>query len=159
MAHSPTPADNELHPIGEVVASVLEDGPKGEVVLSNSGFDYIKSALYEYLDAGEALMDAVDTLLVSAHLIEVEQGSRQVAERLVTLVDRPEVIDALRRVTEQAEARRAQEVAQSAEKFSKFTGQPHNARATTPARSDQPDSAASPKGAVRLGDLAFPKRL
>ncbi len=142
----------EIHPLGQVIASVVEDGPDDTAVLSEAGFDFVRRALDEYLDAGGALMAAVDTVLIAAHVIEMEQGSRAVAERLVTLVDRPEVIAAMRQITEAAEARRAQEVARSAERFSRFTG--HDpAPALSAADTDRPE------GAVRLGDLAFPKRL
>ena len=130
---------------------MLEDGPDRTPTLSDEGLAYIRRALDEYLDLGEALIPAVDTLLVAAHIIEVDQGARAVAERLVKLVDRPEVITALRKLTEAAEALRAQSVAQSAERFSKFTGDEGTAQAA--------DDAEPPQGAVRLGDLAFPKRL
>ena len=144
--------DAELHPVGQVIASVIEDGPNNTAVLSEAGLDFVRRALDEYLDAGEALMRAVDTVLVAAHVIEMEQGSRAVAERLVTLVDRPEVIAAMRQITEAAEARRASQVARSAERFSRFAG--HDGATAPPA-----DDPERPKGAVRLGDLAFPKRL
>ena len=155
----PAPADLEIHPLGQVIASVLEDGPEGAVVLTNEGFSYIRRALDEYLEAGDELMAAVDTVLVTAHVIEVQHGSREVAERLVSLVDRPEVIASMREIAEAAEARRAQNVAQSAEKFSKFRG---DSPAQPPTLEDAPADPAQPtkpKGALRLGDLAFPKRL
>ena len=139
-----------------MIASVIEDGPNNTAVLTDQGFDYIRLALDEYLDAGDELMAAVDAILIAAHVIEVEQKSRPVAERLVRLVDRPEVIASMRRITEAAEARRAQQVAQSAEKFSKFTG---DGAAKPSTSASEAGADEKPKGAVRLGDLAFPKRL
>lgn len=150
---TPSPApDSEVHPLGHVIASVIEDGPNHSIILTDEGFNYIQRALDEYVGTGDALMAAVDTILVAAHFIEIEQASPDIAKRLVTLVDRPEVIASMRKATEAAEAQRAQDVAQSAERFSKFTGEDAPGRAA-------PGDGAQPKGAVRLGDLAFPKRL
>ncbi|MEM7679041.1 MAG: hypothetical protein AAF449_23945 [Myxococcota bacterium] len=156
--------ESEVHPLGAVIASVIEDGLHGQATLSHKGFEYVRRALDEYLDAGDALMDAVDTLLLAAHYIEVEHGGRSAAERLVALVDRPEVIAAMRQIAEAAEADQAQQVAQSAEKFSKFRGDgpvvqpPSTVRRARP-QASAPNAPSKPKGAVRLGDLAFPKRL
>lgn len=160
MASKPATAETALHPLGSVIAAVIEDGPDNTAVLSDEGLDFVRRALDEYLETGEALMAAVDTLLVAAHVIEIEQGSRSVAERLVTLVDRPEVIISLRRVTEAAEAARAQEVAQSAERFTRFRGESGPATTAAPDPT-APDGEARKKhrSALRLGDLGFPKRL
>lgn len=158
----PPQTESDIHPLGEVIASVIEDGLHGQATLSEEGFEYIRRALDEYLDAGDALMAAVDTILVAAHYIEVEQGGREAAERLVGLVDRPEVIASMRQIAETAESERAQQVAQSADKFSKFRGDGPSVQAPSSvlrARPQASSPAQKPKGAVRLGDLAFPKRL
>ncbi len=174
VAPPPASPDSDIHPLGLVIASVIQDGAGGTTVLTDDGLEYVRRALDEYLDSGEDLMDAVDTVLVAAHLIEVEQRGRAAAERLVTLVDRPEVVAAMRRITEAAETAQAQVVAQSAERFSKFSGDtpsttvsvPNAAGAGSTLQRSRPQAAspdASPsdskKGALRLGDLAFPRRL
>lgn len=141
-----------LHPIGDVIAAVLEDGPDDCPLLAPEGVEYIRRALDEYLDQGPALMSAVDCILTAAHLLEVEKGADAAAIALVALVDRQEVIDALVAINNANEAARAQAVADRADKFQQFTAAAPNKTAPS-AKSEEPD------GALKLDRFHFPKRL
>lgn len=152
-----TDASEGLHPIGEVIATVLEDGPRGVPTLSKSGIAYVQKALDEYLDAGDALMAAVDCVLTAAHLLEVEKNAKKAAVALVELVDRKIVIDALIAINEAKEARQAEAVKKRAGEFQKFTGRPEPS--PRPATPTEPEEAPEESGKLKLDNFNFPKRL
>lgn len=144
---------DDLHPIVEVLAAVLEDGPRGVPRIRPEGLDKIRVALDEYIAAGPPLMGAVDQLLTAAHLLEVEKGAMDAARGLVELVDRKVVVDALIAINEAKEAARADAVAKKAEDFKRFTAKQD--RAPTP----PPAEEKKDKKAVKLDAFHFPKRL
>lgn len=145
--------ESGLHPIAAVLATVLQDGPDDTPILTADGIDTIRLALDEFVEAGPALMGAVDCLLTAAHLLEVEQHARSTAEALVELVDAPHVIEALIRINEAKEAERAEAVAKTAGEFQKFT-----AREDSKKPSEEPEEA-SQDGKLKLDAFHFPKRL
>jgi hypothetical protein len=149
------PSTGELHPIGEVLVNVLQDGPDDVPIIDAEGLEFVRKALDQYLPQGAALMGAVDCVLTAAHLLEVEKGAEEAARDLVALVDRKEVIDALIAVNEANEAARASAVAQQADRFQQFTASESKRRA--PASEAAAEEA--PDGAVKLGNFNFPKRL
>lgn len=141
---------DDLHPIVEVLAAVLEDGPRGVPRIRSAGLDKIRRALDEYIAAGPPLMGAVDQILTAAHLLEVDKDALDAAQALVELVDRPQVVDALIAINEAKEAARAEAVAKKADDFKRFTAKA--APRPEPAPSDE-------KPAIRLDAFNFPKRL
>ncbi|MCA9549559.1 MAG: hypothetical protein KC933_05945 [Myxococcales bacterium] len=149
------PRDGELHPIGEVLAAVLQDGPDDVPIIDAEGLEFVQKALDDYLTQGRALLAAVDCVLTAAHLLEVEKHAEDAARDLVALVDRKEVIDALIAINKARDAERASAVARQADRFQQFTASESKRRApgTEPADEEAPD------GAVKLGNFHFPKRL
>lgn len=141
-----------LHPIGDVIAAVLEDGPDDCPLLRPEGIEYIRRALDEYLDKGPELLGAVDCVLTAAHMLEVEKSAEAAAVALVALVDRDLVIDALVEINNAREAARAQAVAERADKFKQFTAAPTERKAPS-------NESAEPDGALKLDRFNFPKRL
>ncbi len=141
-----------LHPIGDVIAAVLEDGPNDCPLLRPEGIEYIRKALDEYLDKGPELLAVVDCVLTAAHMLEVEKGAEAAAVALVALVDRDLVIDALVEINNAREAERAlgRLGAPSAEQ--RFT-------AASTERKAPSNESAEPDGALKLDRFNFPKRL
>lgn len=144
--------ESGLHPIAEVLAAALSDGPDGTPHISPEGVAAVEKALDEYLAAGPALMGAVDQVLTAAHLLEVEKGAEQPALALVALVDRKKIVDALIAINDANEAARAEAVAKQADQFQRFTA------ADGPKRAPAPQEEAK-DGAVKLDAFHFPKRL
>jgi hypothetical protein len=146
-------AQRDGHPIRDVVALLIKDGGPGEepAVLDEVGLAQIREEL-DSLIGQEELVDAVDTLLLLADVIALQQKSEKCAVKLCEVVERDEVVDALRALNRKKDAERAEAVAKTAEKFTGFVGQ--NSTKKAPKNSD-----AAPKGSVKLGSLDFPKKL
>ena len=135
----------------ELLAEVLEDGPSGEVVLPEEGLERVRFALDATFGDDLALIDALEGLLVAAHVLETEQDAKDVASRLVALAERPVVFRAVDAIEARQEAKKAEAVRRGARRFRLFSG----------GRSE-PKPLAAPakaKGGLRLDDLAFPRRL
>lgn len=143
------------HPIRDLVAELLTDGQHGQeaAVLSKEAQEKLKAEIDKYVAAPTPeLVDVVETILLIANLIEVQQKSPSCAGLLCDLVERETVINALKDLNRQKDAQRAEQVAKTADKFSGFSGN------ETQRKAPKADETA-PKGSIKLGNLDFPKKL
>lgn len=143
----------EDHPIRDVVAELLVDGGAGQepAVLPPDALARIRQEIDKHVGAPD-LVDVVETILLCANFLEVQQKSPGCAGELCDLVERETVINALKELNRQKEQKRAEQVQKTAEKFSGFTGSATNKKAP---KADQ----SAPKGSIKLGNLDFPKKL
>ena len=144
--------ESGLHPIAEVMVTVVQDGPDDIPTFSDEGLALVRDAVDAYLDEGEALVAAVDQVLCAAHLLEVEKGAVEAARALVEIVDRPVVIDALIAINDARDAERAEAVEQQASDFQRFSDEERS-------KSAPKQGATTEEGAVKLDAFHFPKRL
>lgn len=148
-----TPPQRDGHPIRDLVAELLVDGAAGQepAVLPPEALAKLKGEIDKYVGSQE-LVDVVETLLLIANLLEVQQKSPSCAGELCDLVERESVINALKDLNRQKDAQRAEQVHKTAEKFSGFTG-------STSSRNAPKTGEAAPKDSIKLGNLNFPKKL
>lgn len=98
MVHTVTePGEQRAHPIRGVVRAMARSGPGGTISFAEADLARIWEALEGHLEA-DSLVDAVETLLVEAHTLEMEHGSPEAAEQIAELCERPEVLTALRQL-------------------------------------------------------------
>src|SRR3990167_5230984 len=81
----------------ELLESVLEEGVSGgePIVAPPRAIELVRQALRAALTE-VTLIEIVETILTTAHYLEAEYGSPTAASALVDLVERDEVLDALR---------------------------------------------------------------
>jgi hypothetical protein len=140
------------HPIRDIVAMVVKDGGPGEepALLDPAGLSRIRTEL-DALIGSDELVDAVDTLLLIADVLAIDQKSETCALRICELVEREEIISALRELNRKKETARAEAVAKSADKFTDFVG--------ADAKKAPKGTDPAPKGSIKVGSLDFPKKL
>lgn len=89
--------EQRAHPIRDLVRQIARPGPNNTITFDEADLTALWEALEGQLEA-ESLLDAVETLLVEAHTLEVEHASPEAAEQIAELCERPEVLAALRRL-------------------------------------------------------------
>ena len=149
------PQEREDHAIKNVIASLLEDGGPGQepAQLPKAAVEQLRQIVDAYAATPTPeLVDVVETMLLVATVLEQQQKSPTCAGTLCDLVERENVINALKQLNRQKDAMRAEEVAKTADNFSAFTGDDSKKKAP---KADE----AAPKGSIKLGNLDFPKKL
>jgi hypothetical protein len=145
----------EAHPIGEMLAHLLDAGGPGEeiVVLRAEGRAVLEEAIDDYARAGTPeLMHIAQTLYALADRLE-EKKAPSAASSLVEVLNRSNVLSAMQMINEQLRNRiGAVEMGTPGDEFATF------ATRETDRRAPSFDEAA-PDDAVKLGTLAYPKRL
>ncbi len=94
---------------------------------------------------------AVDALLRLAHVLEAEWSSPKAADALCALIERDNVLDALRALAQEAREQLEDDASPDAEEFRQFTG---SAGKKAPKVGETP-----PEGAVKLDAFKAPRRV
>ncbi len=171
--------ETHLHPIGELVRSLLQTS-EPPMTLDIDSLDELEDEIEALLDLPE-LQEAVETLLMISHTLEIEHEAIQPARAIVSLVEREHVLQALRALEHQAEATIAEtEATDVTVKTNVFIETPRAKallRAHTPRPKLPPNAVTEPmahpptdssneapdssdtNSAIKIGNLAFPKRL
>lgn len=137
----------------DLIAAQLVDGPDQVARIDDPGLLVVQKALDELLDT-EAMIEAVDAILVIGHYLEVELKSPVAAQRIVDLVNREVILESMRRIHQARQERDKDRSRQGAEDFNKFAQ-----RSPTIEKVVADPNAEAPSSAVKLNSLAFPKRL
>lgn len=139
--------------VQEALASLVVDGEEGQepAVFPAESLQKIEGIVDAFIGSTE-LIDCVETILVVAHLLEVEKESPRAAKKLVAIVDRDKVIDAMKALNNAKDDDRREGVAKTAEQFSKFSASDQQKKAPS-------DAEDAPKGSLKIGALDFPKRM
>ena len=102
--------------VQEALASLVVDGEEGQepAVFPAESLQKIEGIVDAFIGSTE-LIDCVETILVVAHLLEVEKESPRAAKKLVAIVDRDKVIDAMKALNNAKDDDRREGVAKMAE--------------------------------------------
>ena len=150
-----TPDQFEAHPIGEMIAHLLEAGGPGEeiVILRAGDRAVLEQAIDDYARAGTPeLMHIAMTLYALADKLE-EKHAPTAAASLVEVLNRTNVVSAMQMINERLRHEvGAVEMGTPGDEFASFATKETDRRA--PSFDDVP-----PDDAVKLGSLAYPKRL
>lgn len=144
------------HPIRELVAQVLKDGTDEPALFDQAAAEQVHAAVTAYLEQqDEELLEVVRTMIAIFEWLRDEQKSPKAAEAFKATFKRPEVIERINEIEAQMKAaqnaERASQVEKNAAEFGKMTGA---GAKTAPRVGDK-----APAGALKLGNLNFPKKL
>lgn len=135
------------------VAERVGDGEEGQepAFLPPESIEEIEQLVDAFIGLPE-LIDAVETILIIAHALEVEKNSVQAAMKLIAIVERQKVLDAMKALNRKKDDERREDVGKTAKEFSKFAAKEQSN--TAPKEDEE-----APKGSLKLGALDFPKRM
>lgn len=177
-AEKPSSEEPHLHPIGELVRSLLQTSEPA-LTLDIDALDEVEDELEALLDLPE-LQGAVETLLLISHTLEVDHEAIQPARAIVSLVEREHVLQALRALEHRTDSATDGDTTDVAIQTNVFLETPrakallraHTPRPklppktpTNPSAQTRADSAnetpesSDTNSAIKIGNLAFPKRL
>lgn len=146
------------HPIRDLVARTLKDGVDEPASLDAEGLKVIAEAVEIYRKQSDReLHEVIRTMIAIFEWLRDEQKSPKAAEAFKSTFKTPAVIERINEIEaemkseEQAALREGTE--KNAQAFSKLEGRDGK---TAPKVGD---NAAAPKGAIKLGDMSFPKKL
>jgi len=145
----------EAHPIGEMIAHLFDAGGPGEelVVMRPEARSVLEPAIDDYARVGTPeLMLIAQTMFAIADQLE-EKHAPVAAQVLVDILNRSNVVAAMQMINERLRNEvGAVEMGTPGDEFASFATRETDRRA--PALDEVP-----PDDAVKLGSLAFPKRL
>jgi hypothetical protein len=145
----------EGHPIGEIIAHLLDAGGPGEeiVVLRDERRALLEEAIDDYARVGSPeLMHVAQTIFSLADRLE-ERNAPTCAQHLVAVLNRSNVLGAMQMINERLRNDLgAVEMGTPGDEFASFATLETDRRAPSVGES-------APDDAVKLGSLAYPKRL
>src|SRR5688572_15720630 len=106
----------------DLVACCLREDSSGreKIVLDDRGVATIAEAVHRVLDT-TTLMEVVDAILIIGHHLETELSAPLAAKRLVNIVNRPTVLDSMKRINRERGALAEERARESADEFAKLT--------------------------------------
>jgi hypothetical protein len=141
------------HPIFDLIAEAAEDGDREPTTFNLDKLKAVTECVDGLLESSE-LFEAVECVLLVAHALEVERESKRAARTLLDIIERPQVLKAMKSLNRIKDGDRAEGVAASSKAFHKFAQTEGTQTVLPEAKDEEP-----PEGAVKLGNLNFPKRL
>ncbi len=145
------------HPIRDLVAQALKDGSEEPALFDQHAEKVVSDAVTVYVQKQDReLHEVVRTLIAVYEWLRDEQRSPTAAEALKSTFKRPDVIERIHQIEAEMKAEeheaRSFEAEKNAEAFGKMAGRDAK---TAPQLGD----TTTPEGAVKLGNLNFPKKL
>lgn len=144
------------HPIRDLVAQVLKDGTDEPALFDQTAHEQVHAAVTAYVEQpDDELLEVVRTCIAIFEWLRDEQKSPKAAEAFKATFKRPEVIERINAIEAKMKAaenaERASQVEKNAAEFGKMTGASGR---TAPKLGEK-----APAGALKLGNLNFPKKL
>lgn len=148
--------DLDPHPIRELVAELLKDGTDEPALFDAKAAEKVSEAVTIYVEQDDdEIVEVVRTMIAIFEWLRDDQKSPKAAEAFKATFKRPDVIERVTAVETRKKAEenaeRASQVEKNAEQFGKMVG---GSKKTAPKLGEK-----APAGALKLGNLNFPKKL